>query len=82
MAPVSTQSNSIVEAQSALEASPIYDLRGLQVDEHDGTLTISGRVSSFYHKQLAQEIVRIVSGDLKLANDVVVYEDAPVCHFE
>ena len=44
-------------AQSALADSPIHDLRGLQVQQRNGDLIISGSVSRFYHKQLAQEIV-------------------------
>lgn len=45
-------------AQKALENSPIYELRELRVEHDNGTLAISGTVSSFYHKQLAQELVR------------------------
>ena len=47
-------------AQSALASSPIYELRDLLVQQHNGSLLISGTVSSFYHKQLAQEVVRTV----------------------
>lgn len=46
------------EAQSALQASPFYDLRELEVEEtSDRRLVIRGLVGSFYHKQLAQELV-------------------------
>ena len=46
------------EAQSALQASPFYDLRELKVEEADDRrLVLRGMVSSFYHKQLAQEVV-------------------------
>jgi hypothetical protein len=46
------------EAQAALQASPLYDLRELKVEETDGQrLVLRGMVSSFYHKQLAQEVV-------------------------
>ena len=47
-------------AQAALTTSPFYELRGLQVEQRDDALLISGCVSSFYHKQLAQEVVRSV----------------------
>ncbi len=47
-------------AQTALSTSPIYELRDLRVEQHNGSLLISGSVSSFYHKQLAQEVVRAV----------------------
>jgi hypothetical protein len=35
-------------------------------------LLLSGGVSSFYHKQLAQEVVRSVSTGIKLVNTVQV----------
>jgi len=46
-----------VQAQQALSHSSIRDLRNLQVERRNGDLVISGSVSRFYHKQLAQEIV-------------------------
>jgi hypothetical protein len=46
------------EAQTALRSSPFYDLRELKVEEIDEQrLVIRGMVGSFYHKQLAQEVV-------------------------
>ena len=62
-------------AQAALANSPFYELRELQVQEHDDVLLISGRVSSFYHKQLAQEVVRSVCRDSKLINSIEVDPD-------
>jgi len=53
-------------AQSALAASPIYELRDLSVYQHNGNLLISGTVSSFYHKQLAQEVVRTVCESIEI----------------
>ena len=44
-------------AQTALHNSPVCELRDLDVARRDGALVISGIVSSFYHKQLAQEVV-------------------------
>jgi len=41
------------EAQKALNASPFYDLRELTVEE----LSDRRLVGSFYHKQLAQEVI-------------------------
>lgn len=60
------------QARSALQESPIYDLRHLQVERQNETLLISGRVSTFYHKQLAQEVVRAVSGRTRVVNSVEV----------
>jgi hypothetical protein len=65
-------------AQAALRNSPFYELRKLQVEQVDDALAISGRVSSFYHKQLAQEVVRSVSTGMKVVNSICVkpVEDA------
>lgn len=62
----------MAEAQRALSASPIYDLRDLQVELVDGSLLLSGRVGTFYHKQLAQEVVRNVADGVRLVNSVDV----------
>jgi hypothetical protein len=61
-------------AQTALSCSPIYSIRQLRVDEQEaGCIQLSGRVGSFYHKQLAQEAVRsTVHGEAKLVNSVDV----------
>jgi len=53
-------------AQTALANSPIYELRDLTVQQQNGMLLISGRVSSFYHKQLAQEVVWAVCKDIEI----------------
>jgi len=50
-------------AQSALSGSPIFELRNLQIETLDETLVLYGCVSSFYHKQLAQEVVCAVCRD-------------------
>lgn len=44
-------------AQKALTRSHVYDIRRLEVDRHEDDVVISGSVSSFYFKQLAQELV-------------------------
>jgi hypothetical protein len=59
-------------AQAALANSPFYELRELQVEQRDDTLLISGCVSSFYHKQLAQEVVRSVCTGIKVVNAIRV----------
>ena len=53
-------------AQTALAASPIHELRNLQVEQVNGALLIRGVVSSFYHKQLAQEVVRAVCQEIEI----------------
>ena len=59
-------------AQSALASSPIYELRDLQVEHSNRALLISGAVSSFYHKQLAQEVVRSVCEGIEVHNTIRV----------
>ncbi len=59
-------------AQEALLISPIYDLRDLRVETVGGVLWIQGAVSSYYHKQLAQEVVRAVAEGCEVVNAVDV----------
>ena len=59
-------------AQTALNESPIYALRNLSVERAGEVLYISGRVSSFYYKQLAQEVVRAASNGLQVRNTIDV----------
>ena len=59
-------------AQRALTASPIYALRELRVEQTGDTLLISGLVSSYYHKQLAQEVVRAVAEGIEVVNSIHV----------
>ncbi len=62
-------------AQAVLRNSSISELRGLGVEQRNGTLVISGAVSSFYHKQLAQEAVWALCRDIEveLVNLIHVY---------
>lgn len=59
-------------AQQALQQSPFYALRRLQVERVDKRLLISGRVATFYQKQQAQEIVRAVADGMRVVNSVEV----------
>ena len=54
-------------AKAALGESPIHTLRGVTVEQHGETLTLSGQVDTFYHKQLAQELVRAIADDCQCA---------------
>jgi len=59
-------------AKHALRNSPFYELRGLDVEPAEGRLLISGSVSSFYYKQLAQEVVRAVCREVEVVNSIHV----------
>lgn len=61
-----------IQAQTALANSPIQALRDLRVLRDGDRLLISGRVDSFYHKQLAQEVVRLFAKGLQVVNRVDV----------
>ena len=50
-------------AEAALGGSPISTLREVTVQQDGETLTLSGRVDTYYHKQLAQELVRAIVAD-------------------
>lgn len=59
-------------AAEALRDSPLPFLRTLSISETDDEITISGYVSSYYYKQLAQEAVLPYLGHRHLKNLVVV----------
>jgi hypothetical protein len=71
---MSQQRSNTVEyrAQSALDSSPIFDLHDLSVEHAGEVLLITGSVSSFYHKQMVQEIVRAVAKGIDVINAVDV----------
>lgn len=64
-----------LRAQAALANSPFFELHELQVECRDDAMLISGCVSSFYHKQLAQEVVRSVCMGMKVVNSICVAGD-------
>ncbi len=70
--PITSPSDVQPRAQAALASSPFYELRDLQVEKHGEALLISGSVSSFYHKQLAQEVVRSVCKGIEVVNSIQV----------
>jgi hypothetical protein len=59
-------------AQEALQASPIYALRDVRVEQTGKQLMLTGRVSSFYHKQMAQELVLALAEDVEIVNTIHV----------
>jgi len=59
-------------AQIVLKTSPLYALRMVTVQELDDCLVLTGRVSTFYQKQQAQELVRSVAGSALVTNQIEV----------
>lgn len=61
-------------AKAALARSRIYVLRKLAIEQDGEAIIIRGRVDSFYHKQLAQELVRMAVDGSEVINAIsVVY---------
>jgi hypothetical protein len=60
------------EARERLRRSPYLPVRSLSCEFDRGVLRLRGSLSSFYHKQLAQETVAGLSGVDQVVNEVVV----------
>ena len=59
-------------AAALLRDNPVNDLRRLEVIETDSDVTITGIVTSYYLKQMAQETVRPALNGRRLRNKVIV----------
>jgi hypothetical protein len=59
-------------AAALLRDNPVNDLRRLEVTETDKELVITGIVTSYYLKQMAQEAVRPALNGRQLRNKVIV----------
>ncbi|MBX9681060.1 MAG: hypothetical protein K2X38_20070 [Gemmataceae bacterium] len=62
----------VVDAAHALKRSFYASLRRLQVEKSEDALIVTGRVPSWYLKQVAQETIMSVRGSLRLENRVFV----------
>jgi hypothetical protein len=60
------------KARLALHGSVIYALHQLTVEQVGSDLVVSGRVESYYHKQMAQEAIRAEMPTTRLINAVSV----------
>ncbi|MBY0458985.1 MAG: BON domain-containing protein [Gemmataceae bacterium] len=63
------------ELASTLTSSPLGQLRRLVVTESDHEVVLTGVVSSYYLKQMAQETIRNAVGGRTLVNKVSVCPD-------
>ena len=67
-------SDTAAQAKAALSQSRIFDLRRLHVEQDGECVVLRGRVDSFYHKQLAQELVKMSVDGAEVVNAIhVVY---------
>jgi hypothetical protein len=71
MAPVIVPSLS-KRAKAVLGRSKIFDLRALEVEQVDEYVVLRGEVDSFYHKQLAQELIKTAMKDVEVINEIQV----------
>jgi len=62
------------QAAHALKKSSHPALRTLRVEGDEGKLIISGRVTSYYLKQLAQETIMSCREGMKLVNQIDVVD--------
>ena len=60
------------EAAEVLRQNSFTALRNLQVEEGDDEIVVSGSVSSYYLKQLAQEALMPLAAGRRLCNRVLV----------
>jgi osmotically-inducible protein OsmY len=56
----------------ALNQSPHFSRRQVRFETREGAVVLRGTVSSYYHKQMAQEILRRVDGVLRIENRLEV----------
>ena len=60
--------------RSYLDGRETGTFRGVEVFAHAGTVTLTGTVTSYYAKQLAQEFTRRVPGVVSVNNLIEVTE--------
>jgi hypothetical protein len=65
--------DNLTRAEAVLAQSKVLRSRGLSVSSRDGQLILRGKVSLFYHKQLAQELIRAEIPDVMLINEIQVH---------
>ncbi len=61
-----------IRVASSLADRHLPGLRQLEVAAQNGTVTLRGRVRSFYEKQMCQNVCRRVSGVVQFVDAVVV----------
>jgi hypothetical protein len=61
-------------AEARLRTSPYSALRNVECECDDGVLILRGPLGSYYHKQLAQEMVSGVVGVVQVVNEIEVVD--------
>ena len=60
------------QAKAVLGRSRIFDLRALEVEQDEDCVVLRGSVDSFYHKQLAQEMIKTSLEGVEVINEIRV----------
>lgn len=60
------------QVRGALSKSPYLTPKHVQIEATDGNIRLEGTVSSFYQKQMAQELARRVDGVDRVENQLQV----------
>jgi BON domain len=65
-------SNVASQARAVLAKSRIFDLRRLEVEHAADCVVLRGSVDSYYHKQLAQELLKTAIEGIEVINQIDV----------
>ena len=66
-------------AKDRLRSNPHWPVRRISCECDKGCLFLRGRLSCFFHKQLAQEAVADVDGVTQVINEIEVARPNPQC---
>lgn len=61
---------------SAIQTNPYFFARKWRFETEGGRVILQGPVSSFFQKQMAQEVVRRVAGVERIENQLEVHQPA------
>jgi len=67
-----TSGDMLVLAKAVLSKSKIRDLRRITISQEEDSIVLHGRASSYYHKQLAQELIRCELPEVEVINKLHV----------
>jgi hypothetical protein len=67
-----TSGGRLALAKAVLSKSKIRDLRRITISQEEDHIILHGRASSYYHKQLAQELIRCELPDVEVINKMQV----------
>jgi osmotically-inducible protein OsmY len=56
------------QVHGALRSSPYFSSRQVRIEAEEGVVRLEGAVKSFFHKQMAQEVIRRLDGVERIVN--------------